>query len=173
MFDSCVLYNISGEEKKRFHIATGSAKVREDLNFEKQEIIFLNTKNEDLLLRGVRQCLISGVINSELMYLKDSLQHVKSGIDDSLAKELANRKVAAVFNLNLLLSSSERERGMILRRMKENMTRAVKYDIPVLFASCAKNKYELFNGQEIKAWANYLGIDNFNRVKTSFIKLFG
>jgi RNase P/RNase MRP subunit p30 len=172
MFDSFVAYNISSEEKKRFNLTVGSAKVSENLNINKNEVVFLSPKSDELLTKAVRMSLPYGVINAELLYPKDSVQHVKSGIDDTLAKELASKKIAVVFNLNLLLTSSDVRRGSIIRRMLENMKRAVKYDIPVLFASSAKNKFELFNGQMIKAWANYLGIDNFSRVKTSFTKIF-
>ncbi|VVB74664.1 Ribonuclease P protein component 3 [Candidatus Tiddalikarchaeum anstoanum] len=172
MFDACVLYNISPDEKRQFHIHTGSAKIADDLKFQKNDIVFLSPKTDDVLDKGLKMGLPSGVINAELLYPKDSLQHVKGGIDDSAANFMFEKKIALVFNLNLLLTSEHSKRGRIIRRMAENMKRAVKYDLPVLFASCAKDKYELFNGSEIKAWANYLGIDNFERVRVSFEKLF-
>jgi RNase P/RNase MRP subunit p30 len=113
-----------------------------------------------------------GIINSELIHYKDSLHFIKSGIDDTLAKEMAKKKIALVFNLNLIIANDSIKRAQIIRRMKENMKKAVKFDIPVLFASLAKDECELFNNQQIKAWAQYLGIDNFSRVKTSFNKIF-
>ena len=72
----------------------------------------------------------------------------------------------------MLISSDSVKRAQIIRRMKENMKKAVKFDIPVVFASLAKDEYELFNGQQIRAWAQSLGIDTFERVKISFNKIF-
>ena len=89
-----------------------------------------------------------------------------------MAKEMGKKKIALVFNLNLIISNNSVNRSLIIRRMKENMKKALKHDIPVLFASLAKDEYELFNGEQIKAWAKELGIDNYNRVKTSFNKIF-
>ncbi|MBN1923371.1 MAG: hypothetical protein JW791_01250 [Nanoarchaeota archaeon] len=172
MFDACVLYNISEDDKKVFNITVGSAVIKSDLKFDRKNIVFLDTKDSKLLRKAVEQMLPFGVINSELIHEKDSLHYPRAGIDDTIAKIMAEKKIAAVFNLGLLLNTSGDKRAVIIRRMKENMRRAIKYDMPVLFASCAKNRYELFNGLEIKTWAKSLGIDNFSRVKKSFNKIF-
>jgi len=68
MFDSCVSYNISEEDKKRFHIITASPKILDNLNFSKNDLVFFSPKDENLLSRAVKQGLPSGIINAELLY---------------------------------------------------------------------------------------------------------
>ncbi|MDD4353058.1 MAG: hypothetical protein PHN56_01230 [Candidatus Nanoarchaeia archaeon] len=172
MFDSCVLFPISDEMKKRLGLVIGNAKIKDKLNFNSNELVFFSPKTEDDLKKAIEMTLPYGIINSELIHYKDSLHFIRSGIDDTMAKEMSKKKIAIVFNLNLLISSDSVKRAQIIRRMKENMKKAVKFDIPVLFASLAKDEYELFNGQQIRAWAQSLGIDTFERVKTSFNKIF-
>jgi RNase P/RNase MRP subunit p30 len=172
MFDSCVLFRASDELKKKFGLIMGNAKVKDKLNFNSNELIFFSPKSEDDLKKAVEMALPYGIINSESIFPKDSLHFIKSGIDDTLAKEMAKKKIAIVFNLGLIIAGDSAKRALIIRRMKENMKKAVRHDIPILFASLAKDEYELFNGQQIRAWAEYFGIDNFSRVKISFSKIF-
>ncbi|MDD5054470.1 MAG: hypothetical protein PHG04_03780 [Candidatus Nanoarchaeia archaeon] len=172
MFDSCVLFNVDESLKKRLKIFSSSAKIKEKLDFKKTDLVFFSPKTEQDLKTAVNMALPYGIINSENIHGKDSLHFIKSGIDDSIAKEMGKKKIAIVFNLSLLLKSAPPKRALIIRRMKENMKKAVKFDVPVLFASLAENEYELFNGEQIKAWAQYFGIDNFSRAKTSFNKIF-
>jgi hypothetical protein len=172
MFDSCVLFQAGDALKKKLGLIIGNAKVKGNLNFSSKELAFFSPKNEDDLKKAVEMTLPYGIINSELIFPKDSLHFIKSGIDDALAKEMAKKKIAIVFNLSLILASDSVKRALIIRRMKENMKKAIKYDIPVLFASLAKDEYELFNSQQIRAWAEYLGIGSFSRVKASFNKIF-
>jgi RNase P/RNase MRP subunit p30 len=172
VFDACVLYEISENDKKRLQITIGSARIKKDLEFNPKSLVFLQPSNPKILRESVDKGLPYGIINSELIHAKDSVHYPRAGIDDTIAKIMARKKIAVVFNLNLLIKHEGENRGRIIRRMKENMRRAVKYDAPVLFASCAKNKYELFNSAQIQTWAKHLGIDNFNRVKTSFEKVF-
>lgn len=172
MFDACVDYKISNDIKKRLKIHVGNGVVITSLK-KCEGICFFKPKNRDVLKEAVDRMIPFGIIDSELIFPKDSPHYPKSGIDDTIARIMSKKKIAIVFDLSLILKSSGEKRGKILYRMKENMRKAVKYDIPVLFASLAKNDYELFNGSQIKAIANYLGIDNFKRVKKSFNKIFG
>jgi RNase P/RNase MRP subunit p30 len=166
------LFEVDEGIKKKLKISIGSAKIKDNLNFRNDELIFFSPKTEDDAKKAVKLMLPYGIINAELIHTKDSAHFIKSGIDDSMAKEMAQKKIAIVFNLNLLINTDSSKRALIVRRMRENMKKAVKFDVPVLFASCAKNKYELFNGQQIKEWAKYLGIDSFKRVKESYNKIF-
>lgn len=172
MLDACVLYKISNEEEKQFSIKIGNAIIKDKLNFNKTDLVFFSPPNPKKMREAIDKTLPYGIINSELLHEKDSPHYPRAGIDDTVAKIMARKKIAIVFNINLLLTFKKAKRANIIRRMKENMKRAVKYDIPVLFASCAHNKFELFNGLQIKTLARYLGIDNFKRVKTSFEKIF-
>lgn len=172
MFDSCALFEVSEELKKKLGLVIGKAVVKDKLNFKSKDLVFFSPKTEDELKKSIEMTLPYGIINSELIHYKDSLHFIRSGIDDTVAKYMGKKKIAIVFNLNLLISTDSVKRSLIIRRMKENMKKAVKYDIPVLFASLAKDEYELFNGEQIKTWAQELGIDNYNRVKTSFNKIF-
>ncbi len=172
MLDACALFEVDEGIKKKLKISVGAAKIKDNLNFKNNEMIFLSPKNEDDAKKAVKLMLPYGIINAELIHAKDSVHFIKSGIDDVMAKEMAQKKIAIVFNLNLLINADSAKRALIIRRMKENMKKAVKFNVPVLFASCAKNRYELFNGQQIKEWAKYLGIDSFERVKESYNKIF-
>lgn len=172
MFDACVSYDIKKGEMERLNIKVGTARVERVLNFNRKELVFYCPKDSKSLRKAVDTGLPFGIINSELIHTNDSVHYPRAGIDDTIAKIMGRKKIALVFNLNLLLKNKGKKRGLIIRRMMENMRRAVKYDIPVLFASCAKNKYELFNNMMIKTWANKLGIDNYDRVKKSFNKIF-
>jgi len=172
MFDACVQCKIGSEDLKRLNIRAGSGVVMDDLKFGSDKIVFFSPKNADLLRESVDKGLPYGIINAELIHRSDSPHYARAGIDDTIARIMAKKKIATVFNLKLLIMNNGASRGRIIRRMKENMKRAVKYGAPVLFASCADNKYELFSGVQIKTWAYYLGIENFKRVKTSFDKIF-
>jgi RNase P/RNase MRP subunit p30 len=172
MFDSCILFNLNEDFKKKLGLVIGQAVINDKLNFNSNELVFFSPKSEDDLKKAVEMTLPYGIINSELIHYKDSLHFIRSGIDDTIAKEMAKKKIAIVFNLNLIISNDSIKRSLIIRRMKENMKKAVKFDIPVLFASLAKNEYDLFNGEQIKSWAQELGIDNYTRVKNSFNKIF-
>jgi hypothetical protein len=172
MLDACALFEVDEGIKKKLKISVGSAKIKDNLNFKNDELVFFSPKNEDDAKKAIKLMLPYGIINAELIHAKDSVHFIRSGIDDTMAKEMAQKRIAIVFNLNLLISSKPIQRAMVIRRMRENMKKAVKFDVPVLFASCAKSNYELFNGQQIKDWAKYLGIDSFERVKESYNKIF-
>jgi RNase P/RNase MRP subunit p30 len=99
-----------------------------------------------------------GIIDAEQLFKKNNLHYVKSGIDDSIGKKMGKKKIALVFNLKQLITQKGKERSITIERMKKNMGYAAKYKIPVLFASQATNKYELFNGIMIKSIARLLGL---------------
>ncbi len=172
MYDSCVLFSPDKEIENRFMLKFGDAKVIDEIKREKG-ITFFRPKTKKELNSAVNRMVPYGIIDAELIYEKDSLHYVKAGIDDGIAKAMAEKKIAVVFDLSLLLKTRGIERARILSRMRENMRRVVKYNIPVLFASLATDIYGLFNGGQIKAIAHYLSIDNFDRVKVSFEKIFG
>lgn len=171
MFDVFIDYKIKEEELKRLKIKTLNSQIKKNLKFNKNDIVFFKPKNEKDLSDAVKRMLPFGIIDSELIHKKESLHYSRSGIDDTTGKMMGKKKIAIVFNLSLLLKNTGIKRAMIIRRMRENMRRAIKYNIPVVFASLAKNKYECFNGMQIKTIAKYLNIDSFKRVKESFYKI--
>lgn len=172
MYDACVLYKVSEKVKNRLNIQVGNASIKKGLNFNRKGLNFLSPGDEKVLRQGVDDMLPFGIINSELIHKRDSVHYARSGIDDTVMKLMSEKKIALVFNLSLLLNNKLGERARLIKRMKVNMKRGVKYDVPILLASCAKSKYELFSGVEIKKWSEYLGIDSFKRVEKSFKKIF-
>ena len=167
MFDVCIKYSISDEEKKKFFLKkTGSVRITGNLN-KCNDVIFKPESFEDLQ-KAVNSKMPLGIIDSEQLFEKNSLHYVKSGIDDSVGKLMGRKKIALVFNLKQLLVQKGIGRSITVERMRRNMGYAVKYKIPVLFASQAGSKFELFNGIMIKSIAKVLGLKDWKWAVESY-----
>ncbi len=169
MFDICIKYDISEEEKKKFFLKkTNNINITRKIN-KCNNIIFRPESFEELK-KAVNKKKPLGIIDAEQLFKKNSLHYIKSGIDDTISKEMGDKKIGIVLNLKKFLIQEGMDRSNTIARMKKNMKYALKYEIPVFFASLAEDKYELFNGIMIKSIARVLGLKKWDWAINSYEK---
>ena len=113
-----------------------------DIEFNRK---ILENKNVDILL------------NPEKATYKDSLHHRNSGLDQVLCS-IANRNGIAIgFSFNEILNAKSRYKT--LGRMMQNIRLCRKYKVNIVFATFAKNKWELRSKSDLESFAKVLGMN--------------
>jgi RNase P/RNase MRP subunit p30 len=74
---------------------------------------------------------------------KDNLHYRASGLNHILCKLAHKNNIVIGFNFSELLNSKSSERAKILGRMLQNAKLCKKYKVNTVFATFAKDKYEL------------------------------
>lgn len=137
-FDSTISVKIAELKKLSNNINIVEGK---DIEFNRKA---LENKNVDILL------------NPEKATYKDSLHHRNSGLDQVLCT-LANKNGIAIgFSFNEILNA--RSRYKTLGRMMQNVRLCRKYKVKMVFATFAKNKWELRSKSDMESFARVLGM---------------
>jgi|GEM_PF-3547886 len=113
----------------------------------KKGFILLKGGDYDLRRYAVEKCLVDGIIGMEKL---------KEGMDDVLAKRMAERKVSLVINLRDYTKARRRE--IILGRMMRHVFLAKKFKTPIMLVSGARKKGELKHPYVMISFGVMLGL---------------
>ncbi len=89
------------------------------------------------------------IVGFEILERKDSLHYRRSGIDQVLAKIMAQNKVAYAFSFSDLLNAPHYMQSIILGRMRQNIMIARKYGVKVIIASFASEPFMMRSEKDL------------------------
>jgi len=113
----------------------------------KRGFILLEGGDYDLWRYAAEKCLVDGIIGMEKS---------KEGMDDVLAKRMAERKVSLVINLRDYTKARRRE--VVLGRMMRHTFLAKKFNTPIMLVSGARRKEELKHPYVMISFGVMLGL---------------
>jgi hypothetical protein len=100
---------------------------------------------------------IDFIINAELSDKKDSFHYKNTSLNQVHAKLAKEKNTTIVFNFNLLLNNSGRQRNIHLGRMMQNAVIIKKYKIHSELFSFARNPFEMRSNNSFEALRRVLG----------------
>lgn len=96
---------------------------------------------------------------------KDPMDQKFSGVDDVMARFMAERGIAIEICLHELLSCYGMVRSQVMGRMRQNIMLAKKYDTPIVFTSGAVHPLDMRSPRDIFSLGITLGMDASLAVK--------
>lgn len=85
----------------------------------------------------------------EYVEKKDSLHYRRSGMDQVLAKIMAENNIAYAFSFSDLLNTPNYMQSIVLGRMRQNLLLAKKYSVKVIIASFATEPYMMRSEKDL------------------------
>ena len=123
------------------------------------EIILVEGGDEEIN-RAAAECWEVDVLcHPERVSGKDLMDQKFSGIDDVMARFMAERMIALEINLSWLLSCYGTARTQLMGRMKQNIMLAKKYGTPLIITSGAADSLSMRAPQDIVSLGVSLGMD--------------
>jgi RNase P/RNase MRP subunit p30 len=89
---------------------------------------------------------------------KDSMHHRNSGLNHVACKIAKKNNVAIGFSFNEILNAKDKAAQM--GRMMQNVKLCRKYKLKMVFASFAKNKWEIRSSQDLLSFAKLIGMSD-------------
>lgn len=89
---------------------------------------------------------------------KDFMRQRNSGINDVIAKLMAEKCVAIEFNFSEILNSGGMFRSRVMGRMQQNVRLARKYNVPMILTSGAIDRYGMRSPRDLMAIGKTLGM---------------
>ncbi len=109
--------------------------------------------NREVLERGKAHILIG----LEKKQRKDFMHHRNSGLNQVLCKLAKKKKVAIGFSFSEILNA--RDRPQLLGRMMQNIKLCRKYKVKIVFATFAKNKWEMRAASDMLSLGRVIGMN--------------
>lgn len=110
--------------------------------------------DEETLRFVLEKTAVDMIIGMEQICPKDSVHHLRGGLDEVLCKIAQENEKAFAFSFCDILHSSNRPQ--LLGRMKFNLKLARKYGLKIVFGSFAKELLEFRSSQDLEAWSRIL-----------------
>lgn len=143
-------------EKDFILLETKSKKeILDTLSRAKGKPIFYRATDEETLRFVLERTPLKMVLGMEYIAVKDSVHHVRGGLDQVLCKIAAEKGKTMVFSLHDLLQATNK--GALLARMKFNIKLCQKYKVKTFFSTFAQNKWELRSAKDLEAMWRVLG----------------
>lgn len=117
--------------------------------------IFYRATDEDTLRYVLERTPIKMVFGMEYIAVKDSVHHVRGGLDQVLCKIAAEKGKIVAFSFHDLLQANNK--GALLARMKFNLKLCQKYKVKTFFSTFTRNKWELRSAKDLEALWRVLG----------------
>ncbi len=114
-------------------------KARKKINENKDKNIIF-TSNNDELNRKVLEKLKINILLLNQKSKKDSQKQRSSGLNQVLVKIAKKNKITIGINLDEIIESKEKERGLILARIKQNVKLCNKNKVKMEFISKKQKK---------------------------------
>lgn len=95
------------------------------------------------------------VYGLELSKRKDFMHQRNSGLNHILAKQLHQKDIVVCFGLSYALDDLN-----ILGRMRQNVKLCRKYNVKMVYASFAKNEYDLRSEHDLQYFAKAIGFNS-------------
>ncbi len=123
------------------------------------EIILVAGGDEEIN-RAAAECWEVDVLcHPERVSGKDLMDQKFSGIDDVMARFMAERGIALEISLSELLSCYGTARAQLMGRMRQNIMLAKKYGTPIVLTSGAKDRFGMRSPQDLYSVGITLGMD--------------
>lgn len=121
----------------------------------KGKLIIYRPTDEETLRFVLEKTPIKIIFGAEFIAAKDSLHHVRGGLDQVSCTIAAEKEKIIAFSFaDLLLAEN---RGKVLARMKFNIKLCRKYNVKTFFSTFAGNKWELRSAKDLEALWRVLG----------------
>ncbi|MFQ5621180.1 MAG: RNase P subunit p30 family protein [Candidatus Nanoarchaeia archaeon] len=98
------------------------------------------------------------IYNFETLSKKDYMHHRGSGMNQVLAKLLANREMGVGFAFSTLLHARSEWRGRLAGRLLQNIKLCRKYKVPMIVGSFATRPYEVRSFHDLQAYYCSVGM---------------
>jgi ribonuclease P/MRP protein subunit RPP1 len=122
--------------------------------------LILVTGGDEEINRAASECWEVDVLcHPERVIGKDLLDQKNSGIDDVMARFMAERGIAIEICLSELLSCYGVVRAQVMGRMRQNIKLARKYKTPIILTSGAQNRFGMRAPQDLYSLGVSLGMD--------------
>jgi RNase P/RNase MRP subunit p30 len=139
-------------------IAIGNNEEFEEIAKKLQNELILIDKNPPLKIIKETTTLskdIDIIYGLEESKRNDFIHHRNSGLNHILAKELSRKDIIIGFSFNSFL----KEGSKVLPRMKQNVRLCRKYKVNMVYASFAKDPYELRSEKDLESFAKKIGMN--------------
>ena len=97
------------------------------------------------------------ILSPEKGSTKDNLHFRNAGLNQVLCKLAKKNNIALGFSFNEILNASNLQD--VLGRMKQNVKLCRKYKVKMVFASFAKDKFEMRGAYDLLSFARILGME--------------
>ena len=133
-------------------------KITESLKNKKlKKLIIVNARDDNFNRRMIETCQINALVSLELNKEKDTLKQRSSGFNHVIAKEASKKGVSVIINFSKLERLDKREKARALAKIIQNINICKKNKCNIKIASFAKNKSEIKNEIQLKAFLFSLG----------------
>lgn len=122
---------------------------------KKNLFVIYKPKTEEMLRFVIEKTQIDLVFGVELIHKKDSMHYVRSGIDQVIAKIVAEKDKIIAFSFCDILNS--KNKAKIMARMMLNIKVCKKYKVKFEFLNLASKKEEFRSKKDLKAFFRILG----------------
>lgn len=139
---------ITGENQKLVMAQIQQAK-------QKKLQVFYRPASEEMLRFVLERTLVDGVIGIEFIHPKDSVHHLRSGLDQVLCEIAAQKKKKIIFSFHDVLTAQNR--SALLRRMSMNIKLCKKYKLEMVFSTFCESMEELRSAADLKSFWRAIG----------------
>ena len=134
---------------------TSKKEILDTISRAKGKPIFYRATDEETLRFVLERTPIKVIFGTEFIAAKDSLHHVRGGLDQVLCKIAAEKGKIIAFSFHDLLQANNK--GALLARMKFNIKLCQKYKVKTFFSTFAKSKWELRSVKDLEALWRVMG----------------
>jgi len=131
-------------------------KARKKINENKNKQIIFTSENDELNRKVLEKLKINTLLLNQKSR-KDSQKQRNSGLNQVLAKIAKKNKVTIGINLEEIIESKNKEKGLILARIKQNVKLCNKNKVKMEFISKIQKK----DSYELKALGSVLNMPTF------------
>ena len=154
---------------KFYDIKVHKVNKNDDLNNIKDEFKIVEP-NENTLRRCFETKEINIILGVEKIEEKDSLHQRNSGLNQVLCNLAKKNNISIGINFNDILNSNKK--GELLGKIMQNIALCKKYKVNIVFASFAKDVYDLRLKNDFEAFARVIGITRLDNTKVFKLKEF-
>lgn len=153
--------------EKDFLLLEGTSKKEFDtvIHKAKGKPIFYRATDEETLRYVLERTPIKLVFGLEKIAPKDSVHHLRGGVDQILCKIAAEKDKIIAFSLHDILHTQHKEK--ILARMKFNIALCRKYNVKTFLSTFAIDKWGLRSAKDLEAVWRVLGGQGKNELHLS------
>ena len=133
-------------------------KLLQDINLakSKKKMVVYKVTNEEMLRFVLEKTAVDMVIGIEGIHEKDSLQHVRGGLDDVFCKIATDKEKIIGFSFEDVLNCGYRDR--LMARMMLNIKLCKKYKVKMIFSNFSSSVEEMRSVKDLEAFGRLLGI---------------
>jgi RNase P/RNase MRP subunit p30 len=133
-------------------------KITESLKNKKlKKLIFVKAKDDLFNRRMIETCHINALVSLELNKERDTLKQRSSGFNHVIAKEASKKGVSIIIDFSALEKLEKKEKAKAIAKIIQNINICKKNNCNIKIASFARNKNELKNEIQLKAFLFSLG----------------